>query len=362
MIRVGITHGDINGVGYEIIMKALSDERMMELCTPVIFGSAKLMAYYRNIVNVEGFNYSLVDSMDDIIEGECNLINISSEEFKVEIGQPTETSGLAAVMSLNAAVDALKQGYIDVLVTAPICKKSVQSETFDFPGHTEYLEQAYGNGYKAMMLMVGDELRVALVTTHLAIKDIAEAITKDAITEKLRNLHNTMRKDFAIERPKIAVLALNPHSGDEGLLGTEEQEIIKPAIDEAFENKIMAFGPYAADGFFSSRMYEKFDAVLAMYHDQGLAPFKALVAENGVNFTAGLPYIRTSPDHGTAYDIAGKGVADPTSMREAIYKAISLYRNRKIYIKSKANPLKKQYVDRSGDKEVLDLTKDELQD
>ena len=210
--------------------------------------------------------------------------------------------------------------------------------------------------------MVGDELRVALVTTHLAIKDIAEAITKEAITEKLRNLHNTMRKDFAIERPKIAVLALNPHSGDEGLLGTEEQEIIKPAIDEAFENKIMAFGPYAADGFFSSRMYEKFDAVLAMYHDQGLAPFKALVAENGVNFTAGLPYIRTSPDHGTAYDIAGKGIADPTSMREAIYKAISLYRNRKIYIKSKANPLKKQYVDRSGDKEVLDLTKDELQD
>ena len=213
-----------------------------------------------------------------------------------------------------------------------------------------------------MMLMVRDELRVALVTTHLAIKDIAEAITKEAITEKLRNLHNTMRKDFAIERPKIAVLALNPHSGDEGLLGTEEQEIIKPAIDEAFENKIMAFGPYAADGFFSSRMYEKFDAVLAMYHDQGLAPFKALVAENGVNFTAGLPYIRTSPDHGTAYDIAGKGIADPTSMREAIYKAISLYRNRKIYIKSKANPLKKQYVDRSGDKEVLDLTKDELQD
>ena len=198
-------------------------------------------------------------------------------------------------------------------------------------------------------------------TPH-AIKDIAEAITKEAITEKLRNLHNTMRKDFAIERPKIAVLALNPHSGDEGLLGTEEQEIIKPAIDEAFENKIMAFGPYAADGFFSSRMYEKFDAVLAMYHDQGLAPFKALVAENGVNFTAGLPYIRTSPDHGTAYDIAGKGIADPTSMREAIYKAISLYRNRKIYIKSKANPLKKQYVDRSGDKEVLDLTKDELQD
>ena len=205
-------------------------------------------------------------------------------------------------------------------------------------------------------------LRDVLSPTPHAIKDIAEAITKEAITEKLRNLHNTMRKDFAIERPKIAVLALNPHSGDEGLLGTEEQEIIKPAIDEAFENKIMAFGPYAADGFFSSRMYEKFDAVLAMYHDQGLAPFKALVAENGVNFTAGLPYIRTSPDHGTAYDIAGKGIADPTSMREAIYKAISLYRNRKIYIKSKANPLKKQYVDRSGDKEVLDLTKDELQD
>lgn len=362
IIRVGITHGDINGVGYEVIMKSLSDDRMMELCTPVIFGSAKLMAYYRKVFEVESFNYTIIDSLDDIVDGECNLINISDEEFKVDMGQPTDVSGRAAVLSLQAATEAIKEGYVDVLVTAPICKKNVQSDTFDFPGHTEYLEQAYGDGYKAMMLMVGDNLRVALVTTHLAVKEISDAITKEGVIEKIRNLHNTLRKDFAIERPKIAVLSLNPHNGDDGLLGSEENEIIRPAIDEAFENKIMAFGPYAADGFFSSKLYENFDAVLAMYHDQGLAPFKALVAESGINFTAGLPYIRTSPDHGTAFDIAGKGIADPTSMREAIYKAIDFYRNRMIYIKSKANPLKKQYVDKSGDKEVLDLTKDEIED
>lgn len=359
IIRVGITHGDINGVGYEIIMKALADERMMELCTPVIFGSAKLMSYYRNVFNVEGFSYTVVNSVDDIVDGECNLINVSDEEFKVDMGQATPTSGQAAVMSLEAAVDAMKNGYVDVLVTAPICKQAVQSGEFHFPGHTEYLEDAYGNGYKAMMLMVSDELRVALVTTHVAVKDVAEAVTKEAVLEKLRNLHNTLRKDFAIECPRIAVLALNPHSGDGGLLGNEETEIITPAIEEAFSHKIMAFGPYAADGFFAQGTYKKFDAVLAMYHDQGLAPFKTLASETGVNFTAGLPFIRTSPDHGTAFDIAGKGVADATSMREAIYRAIDLYRNRMIYIRSKANPLKKQYVDKSGDKEVLDLTKDE---
>lgn len=362
MIRVGITHGDINGVGYEIIMKALSDERMIEMCTPVIFGSAKLMTYFRKMFDIEGFTYTVVDSVDDIIDGECNLVNISSEEYKVEIGQATEISGKAAVASLNAAVEAMKNGHVDVLVTAPINKKAVQSDEFNFPGHTEYLEEAYGNGYKAMMLMVGGDLRVALVTTHLALKDIAEAITKESIMEKVRSLHNTLRKDFALERPKIAVLSLNPHNGDDGLLGTEENDIIKPAVEESFDNKIMAFGPYPVDGFFSSKMYEKFDAVLAMYHDQGLAPFKALVAETGINFTAGLPYVRTSPDHGTAYDIAGKGIADATSMREAIYNAIDIYRNRMIYIKSKANPLKKQYVDRGGDKVVLDLTKEEITD
>lgn len=362
LIRVGITHGDINGIGYEVIMKTFADDRMMELCTPVIFGSAKLIAYYKNVVGADDFNYTPVKSVEDIEEGTCNLINISDEEFKVDMGQATPESGKAAFLSLSAAVDALKSGHIDVLVTAPINKNAIQSEEFKFVGHTEYLEQEYGNGYKAMMLLFNDELKIALVTTHLPIKDVASAITKDSVLEKIRNMSNTLRKDFAIERPKIAVLSLNPHAGDNGLIGSEEEESIIPAIEEANNQKIVAFGPYSADGFFASKMYEKFDGVIAMYHDQGLAPFKALACETSVNLTAGLPYIRTSPGHGTGYDIAGKNMADPTSMREAVYKAIDLYRNRMTYIRSKANPLKKQYIDRSGDKEVLDLTKDDDQE
>lgn len=359
MVRVGITHGDINGIGYEVIMKALADERMMELCTPVIFGSAKLVAYYKNIIDAEGFNYTQIRSLDEIEDGDCNFYNISDEEFKVDLGQPTEISAKAAMMSLEKAVAALKDGFIDVLVTAPINKKVMQSAGFDFPGHTEYLENEYGNGYKAMMLLFNDDVRVALVTTHLPLKDVPAAITKDIVMEKIRNLYNTLRKDFTFDCPKIAVLSLNPHCGDDGLLGTEENEIIKPAIEESYAHKIMAFGPYSADGFFGNKTYEKFDGVVAMYHDQGLAPFKTMAMATGVNFTAGLPFVRTSPDHGVGYDIAGKNMADPTSMREAIYKAVDLFKNRKNYIRSKANPLKKQYVDKSGDKVVLDLTKDE---
>ena len=359
MVKVGITHGDINGIGYEVIMKSLSDERMMELCTPVIFGSTKLVAYYKNVVEVEGFNFTVVSSLEDIEDGDCNFYNISEDEFKVDMGQPTEASAKAAFLSLQVAVEALKNGYIDVLVTAPINKNAMQTAGFEFPGHTEYLENEYGNGYKAMMLLFNDDLRVALATTHLPMKDIPAAITKEGLVEKIRNMYNTLRKDFTIENPKIAVLSLNPHCGDNGLLGKEEEEIISPAVQESFNHKIMAFGPYAADGFFGNKAYEKFDGVIAMYHDQGLAPFKALAMETGVNFTAGLPYIRTSPDHGVGYDIVGKDMADPTSMREAIYKAVELYKNRKSYIRSKSNPLKKQYVDKSGDKEVLDLTKDE---
>lgn len=359
MVRVGITHGDINGIGYEVIMKALSDERMMELCTPVIFGSSKLVSYYKNMIGAEGFNFTIISSIEEIEDGDCNFYNITEEELKVDMGQPTEASAKAAYLSLQKAVDALKNGFIDVLVTAPINKNAMQSVGFEFSGHTEYLESEYGNGYKAMMLLFNDDLRVALVTTHLPLKDIASNISKEAVAETIKNMYHTLRKDFTIENPKIAVLSLNPHSGDNGLLGKEEEEIIAPAIQESFDKKIMVFGPFAADGFFGNRTYEKFDGVVAMYHDQGLAPFKALAMETGVNFTAGLPFIRTSPDHGVGYDIVGKNIADPTSMREAIYKAIMLFKNRKSYIKSKANPLKKQYVDKSGDKEVLDLTKDE---
>ena len=330
MIRVGITHGDINGVGYEIIMKALSDERMVEMCTPVIFGSAKLMTYFRKMFDIEGFTYTVVDSVDDIIDGECNLVNISSEEYKVEIGQATEISGKAAVASLNAAVEAMKNGHVDVLVTAPINKKAVQSDEFNFPGHTEYLEKQFGVDEVAM-IMVTDNLKVGVVTGHIPLKNVCKSITTEKILKKLRLMKTSLQRDFGIDAPKIAVLGLNPHCGDGGLLGDEEQQIILPAVQAATEEGIMAFGPYSPDGFFGLGNYSKYDAVLAMYHDQGLTPFKALAFEEGVNYTAGLPIIRTSPDHGTAYEMAGRDIADPRSMISAIYTAIDIFNRRADY-------------------------------
>lgn len=258
------------------------------------------------------------------------------------------------------AIQALKDRTIDVLVTAPINKEAMKLADFPFPGHTEYLEQQLGDGYKSLMILCKEDgPRVALVTTHLPVSELSGAITKEAIVEKLRTLHHTLRKDFAIERPKIAVLSLNPHASDGGAIGHEEAEVISPAIEEAYGQKIMAFGPFAADGFFGSGAYKKYDAILAMYHDQGLAPFKMLAMDDGVNFTAGINYVRTSPDHGTGFDIAGRGIADPQSMRTAIYAAIDIYRRRRNYIRSKANPLKKQYVDRSGDKTTIDLSSTE---
>jgi len=327
-IRVGITHGDINSISYEIILKTLADDRMLELCTPVVYGSAKIAAFYRKTLDINDIHFNQIASAADARPGVNNIVNVVGEDTKVDPGVPTPNSGAAAHAALEAAVTDLKSGYIDVLVTAPINKNCIQSDTFRFPGHTEYLESAYGDGEKALMILCCDNMRIALVTTHLPLRDVPQAITKEAVIEKLHIFHRSLQQDFATPAPRIAVLSLNPHAGEGGLLGTEEEEVIIPAIKEAQDEKMLVFGPYAADGFFGSGSYAKFDGILAMYHDQGLAPFKALAMDCGVNFTAGLQYVRTSPDHGTGYDIVGKGQANADSMRQAIYYAIDIFRSR----------------------------------
>ena len=362
LIRVGITQGDTNGIGYEVILKALQNQQMTELFTPVVYGSAKTASYHRKALELQPVSMNVIRNSADIKDGVNNLVEVANEEVKVELGVSSEIAGRAAFDALERAVTDLKQGYIDVLVTAPINKKSIQSEQFTFPGHTEYLEASIGDGDKALMILFSEKIRVALVTTHVPVSRIGEYITKEAVLDKLFAFNRSLKSDFGIVRPRIAVLSLNPHAGDGGLLGKEEQEVIAPAIAEAVEKKVVAFGPYAADGFFGNEMYKHFDGVLAMYHDQGLAPFKTIAMESGVNFTAGLPYVRTSPDHGTGYDIAGKNEANEQSMREAIYAAIDIYRNRCNYAEMTQNPLRRMYFDKSGDKEVLDLTKVEDED
>ncbi len=362
-IRVGITQGDTNGIGYEVILKTLSNQDMLELCTPIIYGSSKILAYHRKAIEMQSYQINYTKSADHLKENLPNLVEVVNEDIKVELGKPDKQAGRAAFLALEAAVTDLKAGKIDVLVTAPINKENIQSPEFDFPGHTEYLEASMGDGNKALMILCNDSLRVALVTIHMPLAQVPAAVTHDAILEKLRIFNASLKRDFDIQGPRIAVLALNPHAGENGLLGKEEKEIIEPTIQEAYNNdKIMCFGPYAADGFFGTEMYRHFDGVLAMYHDQGLAPFKTLALNDGVNFTAGLPYVRTSPDHGTGYDIAGQGVAQENSMRQAIYKAIDIYRNRKRYDEMYSNPLRRQYFDRSKDNVVLDLTKDDDDD
>ena len=342
MIRVAITQGDTNGVGYEVILKTFADPAMFELCTPIIYGSPKIAAYHRKALNLET-NFSIINSAEEARNGRLNILACFDEEVKVELGQPSEEAGLAAFKALDRAMTDYRAGLFDVLVTAPINKATIQSPGFHFPGHTEYIETSVGDGNKALMILMNESLRVALVTTHLPIKEVSKAITKEAIIEKATIFHKTLRRDFRISNPRIAVLSLNPHAGDNGLLGSEEQEVIKPAIDELEKAGIQAFGPYPADGFFGSNAYDHFDGVLAMYHDQGLAPFKTIALESGVNFTAGLPIIRTSPDHGTAYDIAGQGKADENSFRQAVYTAIDVFRNRKNYDEPLENPLPKLF-------------------
>lgn len=352
MIRVAITHGDTNGIGYEVILKAFESPEMLELCIPIIYGSPKAAAYHRNLLNIQT-NFSIIDKAEDAKPGRLNMLATFDDEVKVEMGKPSKEAGKASLMALEKAMADYNNGAFDVLVTAPINKSNIQCEQFNFCGHTEYIENKAGDGQKALMILMNDRLRVALATTHLPIKDISGAINKELIVEKGKILHQSLKRDFSISNPRIAILSLNPHAGDNGVLGTEEQEIIVPAITELEEAGIQAFGPYPADGFFGSGTYSKFDAILAMYHDQGLAPFKTIAVEDGVNFTAGLPIIRTSPDHGTAYDIAGKNIADANSMRQAIYAAIDIYRNRQNYDEPLANPLKKLYHEKRDDSEKV---------
>ena len=328
---VGITQGDGNGIGYEVIIKALADERMLDLCTPVIYGSSKIFGFYKKqIHDIENINTNVITSAKDVHAKRVNIVNCLPENVFVEPGQPTPESAKSAMTSLSKAVEDIKAGYIDVLVTAPINKRAMSSEGFGYTGHTEYLEQQFGVDEVAM-IMVCDRLKVGVLTGHVSLKDVPSMITVDSILRKLRLMKHSLQKDFGIDAPKIAVLGLNPHCGDGGLLGDEEQQVILPAIMAANEEGILAFGPYSSDGFFSLGNYSKFDAVLAMYHDQGLTPFKALAFEDGVNYTAGLPIVRTSPDHGTAYEMAGRGVADPRSMKAAIYAAIDIFNRRADY-------------------------------
>ena len=327
---VGITQGDGNGIGYEVIIKALADERMLDLCTPVIYGSSKIFGFYKKqIHNIDQINTNVINSAKDVHQKRVNIVNCLPENVFVEPGQATAESAKAAMISLERAVEDIKEGHIDVLVTAPINKRAMAGEGFGYTGHTEYLEKQFGVDEVAM-IMVCDRLKVGVVTGHIALKDVVTSITKEKILSKLRLMKVSLERDFGIDAPKIAVLGLNPHCGDGGLLGDEEQQIILPAVQEANAEGILAFGPYSPDGFFGSS-YGKFDAVLAMYHDQGLTPFKALACEEGVNYTAGLPIVRTSPDHGTAYEMAGRDMADPRSMMAAIYTAIDIFNRRADY-------------------------------
>lgn len=360
MIKVGITQGDINGIGYEVILKTFADIRMAEMCIPVLYGSAKAAAFHRKAMDLQPVAFNQINSAKDAVVNKVNIINITNEEVKIEMGQSTAVAGEAAYQSLERAVADLKEGLIDVLVTAPINKDNIQREDFHFPGHTEYLEERFGGADdKSLMILVKDSLRVALVTGHIPLSDVPQTLTKDKIIDAAIRFDLSLKRDFRTGRPRIAVLSLNPHAGENGLLGTEEKDIIAPTIKELQDKKILCFGPYASDGFFGSGEFSHFDGILAMYHDQGLIPFKTIAMEEGVNFTAGLPIVRTSPAHGTAYNIAGQNKASEESFRQAIYMAVDTFNNRIEYDKANANPLKKLYVERGGDNEVLDLTKDD---
>ena len=354
-IKVGISHGDVNGIGYEVILKTFANEDMLQMCVPVIFSTPKVAAYYKK--SIEGApNFNVIDRPEKARENQLNIVDcFGDKEIKIEPGKPSEETGNAAFVSLRAAVEALKNQQVDVLVTAPINKHTIQRDDFKFPGHTEFIEKQAGEGNHSLMILMNDRIRVALVTTHVPVAQIAQRINKHIIEAKLKILDEALKMDLAIDNPRIAVLSLNPHCGDNGLIGNEEQEMIIPAIQDCFKKGIRCFGPYAADGFFGSGNYTKFDAILAMYHDQGLTPFKALSMDEGVNYTAGLPVIRTSPAHGTAYDIAGHNQADESSFRQAIFTAIDIFRNRERYYEAYANPLTKQSYEKRDDSDKLKL-------
>lgn len=336
---IGISCGDINGIGTELIIKTFADHRILDLCTPVIFGSNKLINFYRKAVPDAHFNYQNIKDFTRVNHKQINIFNCWEEDVIINPGQLNDIGGRYAVKSLIAAAQAVKEGHIQGIVTAPIHKKNVQSPEFNYTGHTPFLKDI-AKASDVLMLLYSEELRVALVTEHVPVKSVAQNISKEIILSKLTLLNQSLRRDFGIDKPKIAVLGLNPHAGDEGLIGSEEEQIIKPAIKEAKQN-MLVFGPYSADAFFARKSYSKFDAVLAMYHDQGLIPFKALAVDEGVNYTAGLPFVRTSPDHGTAFDIAGKNKADTTSFLTAIFECVDIINRRIEYDERNKNPLRK---------------------
>ncbi|MEO6948435.1 MAG: 4-hydroxythreonine-4-phosphate dehydrogenase PdxA [Ginsengibacter sp.] len=338
---IGFTSGDLNGIGIELIIKSLSDNRLLEFCIPVVFASNKVINFYRKTIPETNFSYSNIKEFSKINPRQANIFNCWEEDVVITPGELSDIGGKYATLSLESAAKALKDGDIDAIVTAPIHKKNVYNEAFPFTGHTPYLKSFFG-AEDVLMLMVAGNFRVGLVTEHLPVKEISANITQEVITGKLNLLIDSLKKDFNIEKPKIAVLALNPHAGDEGLIGTEEEEIIKPAIKEAKQKHMIVMGPYPADAFFARGLQNRFDAVLAMYHDQGLIPFKSLSMEDGVNFTAGMDYIRTSPDHGTAFDISGRNKADNASFMAAIFKAIEIYNNRHEHKENRKNPLKRR--------------------
>lgn len=341
-IKAGISLGDINGIGPEVIIKTFLDPRMLEICTPIVFGSNKITSAHRKILGINDFSFNPISRPEEANPKRANIVQCWHEEVALELGQSTPNGGKYALRSLQAAVHALQNKQVDVLITAPINKNNIQSDSFKFSGHTEFLQHHFppAGGGEALMLMVSDNLRVGLVTGHIPLQTVSSTISPEKILAKLKLMHQTLLQDFQIRKPKIAVLGANPHAGDNGLLGKEEREIIAPAIKLAQEAGMLAFGSYPADGFFGSGNWKNFDAVLAMYHDQGLAPFKALSFNSGVNFTAGLPIVRTSPDHGTAYNIAGQNKASENSFREAVYLACDIFRNRNMHSEISANPLK----------------------
>src|SRR5476651_282112 len=347
-IKIGISIGDVNGIGLEVIIKTLADAAIMDYCTPIVYGNSKVVSFHRRAIGTQDFNYNIIGSPAEALHKKANIINCWDEDVKIDLGQSNETGGKYALLSLERATTDLLAAHIDALVTAPINKENIQSDEFKFPGHTEYLQERDGAA-ESLMFLVSDTLRVGVVTGHIPVARIAESITVEKILAKLKLMNESLKKDFWIRKPKIAVLGLNPHAGDNGLIGDEEQKVIIPALEEARAAGILAMGPYPADGFFANATYTKFDAVLAMYHDQGLIPFKQISFESGVNYTAGLSFVRTSPDHGTAYDIAGQNKASEVSFREALFTAIHIVRYRRENLVLNENPLQFTKLSRDRD-------------
>ncbi len=358
-IRLGISQGDVNGIGYEVLLKCFSDTRMFEGCTPILYGSSKVASYHKKLINATDFPFVNIRTVEQAETSKFNILNIIQDEVKIDIGQPTEIGGRLAAMSLDYACHDLMQGKLDALVTNPINKKNIQSDKFNFPGHTEYLTNKFGVE-ESLMIMTCHDLHIGIMTNHLSLSQVPKVLNRELILRKLQVMDSSLKRDFGIRMPKIAVLALNPHAGDRGLIGTEDDSIVAPAIREAFDNGILAFGPYPADGFFGNGTFREFDGVMALYHDQGLIPFKLMSFTEGVNFTAGLPYVRTSPSHGTAYEIAGKNIASAQSFRNAVFLAMDIIRNRREFDALSANTLRAARRDNIVDEDITtELQKDD---